>query len=82
MCSEGNQAVALKHPINLKTMANLSPDYDNSELLDQELTIEDLSDVSGGRRAPASYERRCYYYFEGYLRNRLLQQGRGVGCPI
>ncbi len=48
MCSEGNQAVALKHPINLKTMANLSPDCHNSELLDQELTIEDLSDVSGG----------------------------------
>ncbi len=29
-------------------MANLSPDYDNSELLDQELTTEELSDVSGG----------------------------------
>ena len=48
MCIEGNQAVALKHQINLKTTANLSTDYHNRELLDQELSTEELSDVSGG----------------------------------
>ncbi|WP_156486869.1 hypothetical protein [Prochlorococcus sp. MIT 1303] len=49
-------------------MANLSTDCDNSELLDQELTIEDLSDVSGGRRARA-WDGRCWYwaFFAGYL---------------
>ena len=38
----------LKHPINLKTMANLSIDYYNIELLDQELTTEEISNISGG----------------------------------
>ena len=33
-------------------MTTFNTDYNNTELLDQELTMKDLSDFSGGRRDP------------------------------
>ena len=34
--------------INFKTMTDFNPNYNNAELLDQELTAAELSQVSGG----------------------------------
>ncbi len=48
MCIGGNQAFGITHTINFKTMTTINTDYNNTELLDQELTIEDLSDFAGG----------------------------------
>ena len=48
MCIGGNQAFGITHTINFKTMTTINTDYSNTELLDQELTIEDLSDFAGG----------------------------------
>ena len=47
MCIGGNQAFGITHTINFKTMTTINNDY-NTELLDQELAIEDLSDFAGG----------------------------------
>ena len=43
MCIGGNQAFGITHTINFKTMTTI-----NTELLDQELTTAELSEVSGG----------------------------------
>ena len=48
MCIGGNQAFGIAHTINFKTMTTINTDYSNTELLDQELTTAELSEVSGG----------------------------------
>ena len=48
MCIGGNQAFGITHTINFKTMTTINTDYSNTELLDQELTTAELSEVSGG----------------------------------
>jgi len=48
MCIGGNQAFGITHTINFKTMTTINTDYSNTELLDQELTNQELSQVSGG----------------------------------
>ncbi len=48
MCIGGNQAFGITHTINFKTMTTINTDYNNTELLDQELTTAELSEVSGG----------------------------------
>ena len=47
MCIGGNQAFAITHTINFKTMTTI-----NTELLDQELNLEELVEVSGGDYYP------------------------------
>ena len=51
MCIGGNQAFGITHTINFKTMTAFNTDYNNTELLDQELTIEELEAVAGGKKA-------------------------------
>ena len=52
MCIGGHKAFGITHTINFKTMTTINTDYSNTELLDQELTTEELSDVSGGSAIP------------------------------
>jgi len=47
MCIGGNQIFGITHSINFKIMTTINTNY-NTELLDQELTNEELSDLSGG----------------------------------
>jgi len=47
MCIGGNQIFSITHSINFKIMTTINTNY-NTELLDQELTNEELSDLSGG----------------------------------
>ncbi|HGY5549305.1 MAG: hypothetical protein AB8A40_07630 [Prochlorococcus sp.] len=44
----GNQAFGIAHTYHFKTMPIINTDYKNTELLDQELTAEELSEVTGG----------------------------------
>ena len=48
MAIGGNQAFGITHTYHFKTMPNINTDYKNTELLDQELTAEELSEVNGG----------------------------------
>ena len=52
MCIGGNQAFAITHTINFKTMTTINTYYSNTELLDQELNLEELVEVSGGDYYP------------------------------
>ena len=42
-------------------MTTFKTDYNNSELLDQELTIEELESVAGGGRERAELSRRLFF---------------------
>ena len=48
MCIGGNQAFGITHTINFKTMTTFNTDYNNTELLDQELTTSQLIAITGG----------------------------------
>ncbi len=50
MCIGGNQAFGITHTINFKEMTTINTDYNNTELLDQELNFEELKGVAGGSR--------------------------------
>jgi len=49
MCIGGNQAFGITHTINFKTMTTINTDYNNPELLDQELSIHELQAAAGGK---------------------------------
>tara|TARA_B100001964_G_scaffold42373_1_gene47027 strand:- start:416 stop:661 length:246 start_codon:yes stop_codon:yes gene_type:complete len=55
MCIGGNQAFGITHTINFKAMTTINTDYSNTELLDQELNLKELVDVSGGKWNPNHY---------------------------
>ncbi len=48
MCIGGNQAFGITHTINFKAMTTINTDYNNTELLDQELNVQELRLISGG----------------------------------
>ncbi|MFL0762098.1 MAG: hypothetical protein AB8A34_06575 [Prochlorococcus sp.] len=52
MCIGGNQALGITHTISFKTMTTIKTDHSNTELLDQELTAAELSEVSGSLLGP------------------------------
>ncbi len=49
MCIGGNQAFGITHTINFKIMTTINTDYNNPELLDQELSIHELQAAAGGK---------------------------------
>ena len=48
MCIGGNQAFGITHTPNFKTMTTFNNDY-NPELLDQELSTQELVTITGGK---------------------------------